>query len=62
MKADKTKQDVYKGAIYVPTEDMKRGANELRVVHEKVTDAGVELVEMMLHDGCNPTEAAKRME
>ena len=32
MKADKTKQDVYKGAI-VPTEDIEKGANELRVVH-----------------------------
>ena len=30
-------------------------------MHEKVTDAQAELVEMMLHDGCNPTEAAKRM-
>ena len=26
-----------------------------------MTDAQAELVEMMLHDGCNPTEAAKRM-
>tara|TARA_R100001510_G_scaffold55864_1_gene60432 strand:- start:5164 stop:5595 length:432 start_codon:yes stop_codon:yes gene_type:complete len=60
MKADKSKQDVYKGAI-VPIEDIESGANELRVVHEKVTDAQAELVEMMLHDGCNPTEAAKRM-
>ena len=60
MKADKTKQDVYKGAI-VPTEDIEKGANELRVVHEKVTDAQAELVEMMLHDGCNPTEASKRL-
>ena len=60
MKADKNKQDLYKGAI-VPTEDIEKGANELRVVHEKVTDAQAELVEMMLHDGCNPTEAAKRM-
>ena len=60
MKADKTKQDVYKGAI-VPTEDIEKGANELRVLHQKVTDAQAELVKMMLHDGCNPTEAAKRM-
>ncbi len=60
MKADKTKQDVYKGAI-VPVDDIDKGANELRVMHVKVTDAQSELVEMMLHDGCNPTEAAKRM-
>ena len=60
MKANKTKQDVYQGAI-VPTEDIDKGSNELRTVHVKVTDAQAELVEMMLHDGCNPTEAAKRL-
>ena len=60
MKANKSKQDKYKGAI-VPMEDIDSSANELRVVHEKVTDAQAELVHMMLHDGCNPTEAAQRL-
>ena len=27
----------------------------------EITDAQAELVHMMLHDGCNPTEASKRL-
>ena len=60
MRANPEKQKKIKGAL-VPMEDITEASNDLRVMHEKVTDAQAELVHMMLHDGCNPTEAAKRL-
>ena len=59
-RANPEKQAKVKGAL-VPMDDINDAASELRVAHEKVTDAQAELVHMMLHDGCNPTEAAKRL-
>ena len=55
MRANPEKQKKIKGAL-VPMEDITEASNDLRVMHEKVTDAQAELVHMMLHDGCNPTE------
>ena len=59
-KANNAKQEKYKGSI-VPMNEISETANELRVVHDKVTDAQADLVHAMLHDGCNPTEGAKRL-
>lgn len=58
--ADTAKQEKYKGSI-VPMNEIDDTANEIRVVHDKITDAQADLVHAMLHDGCNPTEGAKRL-
>lgn len=58
-KADKQQQEKYKGKI-VPMNDIESNAKTLRPMSE-ITDAQAELVHMMLHDGCNPTEASKRL-
>ena len=40
--------------------EIESNAKTLRPMSE-ITDAQAELVHMMLHDGCNPTEASKRL-
>ena len=59
MKADIEQQERYKAKI-VPMDDIEKSAKTLRPLSE-ITDAQAELVHMMLHDGCNPTEASKRL-
>ena len=58
-KADKQQQEKYKGKI-VPMNEIESNAKTLRPMSD-ITDAQAELVHMMLHDGCNPTEASKRL-
>lgn len=42
-------------------EDIEKHSPTLRTSHSKVTDAQADLVHMILHDGCNPTEAASKL-
>ena len=42
-------------------DQIEENATQLKHTHSKVTEAQAELVHMMLHDGCNPTEAAERL-
>ena len=42
-------------------EDIEKHSPTLRTTHSKVTDAQADLVHMILHDGCNPTEAAGKL-
>ena len=58
-KANKQQQEKYKGKI-VPMNEIESNAKTLRPMSD-ITDAQAELVHMMLHDGCNPTEASKRL-
>ncbi len=58
-KANKQQQEKYKGKI-VPMNEIESNAKTLRPLSD-ITDAQAELVHMMLHDGCNPTEASKRL-
>ena len=60
MKANTTQQERYKGSI-VPMSDIETNSQTLLPTHSKVTEAQAELVHAMLHDGCNPTEGAKRL-
>ena len=59
-KANKQQQQQYKNSV-VPMDQIEENATQLRHTHSKVTEAQAELVHMMLHDGCNPTEASKRL-
>ena len=58
--ANSKQQERYKQGI-VPIEDIEKNAPALRIQHSKVTDAQADLVHTILHDGCNPTEAANRL-
>lgn len=60
MKANSTQQDKYKGSV-VPMGEIQTNSQSLLPQHNKVTEAQAELVHAMLHDGCNPTEGAKRL-
>lgn len=60
MKANSTQQDKYKGSV-VPMGEIQTNSQSLLPQHSKVTEAQAELVHAMLHDGCNPTEGAKRL-
>jgi len=60
MKANTTQQERYKSAI-VPMADIETNSQTLLPQHSTVTEAQAELVHAMLHDGCNPTEGAKRL-
>lgn len=60
MKANSTQQDKYKGSV-VPMGDIQTNSQTLLPQHSKVTEAQADLVHAMLHDGCNPTEGAKRL-
>ena len=59
-KANTQQQERYKGGV-VPMEDIEKHSPTLRTSHSKVTDAQADLVHMILHDGCNPTEAAGKL-
>lgn len=59
-KANSEQQDRYKNGV-VPMEDIEKHSPTLRTTHNKVTDPQADLVHMILHDGCNPTEAAQRL-
>ena len=58
-KADVIQQERYSRSK-VPMNEIESNAMTLRPMSE-ITDAQAELVHMMLHDGCNPTEASKRL-
>ena len=60
MKANSTQQDKYKGSV-VPMGEIQTNSESLLPQHNKVTEAQADLVHAMLHDGCNPTEGAKRL-
>tara|TARA_B100000945_G_scaffold113795_1_gene90149 strand:- start:4945 stop:5373 length:429 start_codon:yes stop_codon:yes gene_type:complete len=60
MKANTTQQEKYKGSV-VPMKDIQTNSQSLLPQHSTVTEAQAELVHAMLHDGCNPTEGAKRL-
>jgi hypothetical protein len=60
MKANTTQQERYKGSV-VPMNEIETTSQSLLPQHSKVTEAQAELVHAMLHDGCNPTEGAKRL-
>jgi len=60
MKANSTQQDKYKGSV-VPMGEIQTNSQSLLPQHNKVTEAQADLVHAMLHDGCNPTEGAKRL-
>ncbi|MEK9984123.1 MAG: hypothetical protein VW879_05230 [Opitutae bacterium] len=59
-KANESQQERYKGGV-VPMEDIEKHAPTARASQPQVTDAQADLVHMILHDGCNPTEAAERL-
>ena len=59
-KANTQQQERYKGGV-APMEDIEKHSPTLRTSHSKVTDAQADLVHMILHDGCNPTEAAGKL-
>ena len=59
-KADTTQQEKYKGAI-VPMEDIEKHAPTAQAGNEKLTEPQAELVHLILHNGCNPSEAAKTL-
>ena len=56
-KANEQQQEKYRGGV-VPMDDIEKHSPTLRQQCNKVTDAQAELVHMILHNGCNPTEAA----
>ena len=60
MKANTTQQEKYNGSV-VPMNEIQTTSKSLLPQHSKVTEAQAELVHAMLHDGCNPTEGAKRL-
>ena len=60
MKANNEQQERYSRSI-VPMEDIQKNSQVLLPNHTQVTEAQAELVHAMLHDGCNPTEGAKRL-
>ena len=59
-KANTEQQEKYKGGV-VPMDDIEKHSPTLRQQYSKVTDAQAELVHMILHNGCNPTDAAKNL-
>ncbi len=58
--ANESQQDRYKAGI-VPMSDIEKHAPIAKASNEKITEAQQELVHIILHDGCNPTEASKRI-
>ena len=59
-KANESQQEKYRGGL-VPMDDIEKHAPIVKASNEKITEAQQELVHVILHDGCNPTEAAKRI-
>lgn len=58
--ANKDQQERYKGSI-VPMEDIEKHAPSAKAGNDKLTEAQADLVHMILHNGCNPTDAAKNL-
>lgn len=58
--ADKQQQEKYKGSI-VPMDEIEKHAPVAQAGNEKLTEPQAELVHMILHNGCNPSEAAKAL-
>ena len=58
--ANESQQEKYRGGL-VPMDDIEKHAPIVKASNEKITEAQQELVHVILHDGCNPTEAAKRI-
>ncbi|BAQ87211.1 putative transposase [uncultured Mediterranean phage uvMED] len=59
-KANTQQQQKFKKAV-VPMDEIKENATQIKHSHSRVTEAQADLVHMILHDGCNPTEAAERI-
>tara|TARA_B100001093_G_scaffold407759_1_gene396441 strand:+ start:1852 stop:2286 length:435 start_codon:yes stop_codon:yes gene_type:complete len=59
-KANESQQEKYRGGL-VPMDDIEKHAPIVKANNEKITEAQQELVHVILHDGCNPTEASKRL-
>ena len=59
-KANVTQQEKYKAGI-VPMEDIEKHAPAAQVGNEKLTESQAELVHAILHNGCNPSEAAQQL-
>jgi hypothetical protein len=59
-KADISKQERYKSGV-VPMDDINKHSPTVRATQPNMTDAQADLVHMILHDGCNPTQAAEKL-
>ena len=58
--ANKQQQERYKQGL-VPMEDIEKHAPVVKASNEKITENQQELVHAILHNGCNPTQAAEQL-
>ena len=58
-KSNEIQQERYKASV-VPMDEIEKTAQTLKSTNP-ITEAQADLVHAMLHDGCNPTEGAKRL-
>ena len=58
-KSNSSQQERYKPSV-VPMDEIEKTAQTLKSTNP-ITEAQADLVHAMLHDGCNPTEASKRL-
>ena len=58
-KSNSSQQERYKSSV-VPMDEIEKTAQTLKSTNP-ITEAQADLVHAMLHDGCNPTEASKRL-
>tara|TARA_R100000773_G_scaffold4183_1_gene4792 strand:- start:102 stop:533 length:432 start_codon:yes stop_codon:yes gene_type:complete len=58
-KSNSSQQERYKTSV-VPMDEIEKTAQTLKSTNP-ITEAQADLVHAMLHDGCNPTEASKRL-
>ena len=58
-KSNEIQQERYKASV-VPMDEIEKTAQTLKSTNP-ITEAQADLVHAMLHDGCNPTEASKRL-
>jgi len=58
-KSNEIQQERYKASV-VPMDEIENTAKTLKSTNP-ITEAQADLVHAMLHDGCNPTEASKRL-
>ena len=58
-KSNSSQQERYKSSV-VPMDEIVKTAQTLKSTNP-ITEAQADLVHAMLHDGCNPTEASKRL-
>ena len=58
-KSNEIQQERYKSSV-VPMDEIEKTAQTLKSTNP-ITEAQADLVHAMLHDGCNPTEASKRL-